>query len=404
MVGKNGNYVDNSQGYCLLNNVAIAAAYALCVYRHRIHRVAIVDFDVHHGNGTEAIVKQLGQEVSEISPRPPMTWVDPETDRDRVFFASVHAFNPDGVPGEDAVYPGSGETGTIGNIINVGLAPSQRRSIIFRNQVESEILPALTEFKPDLILVSAGFDGHARDDIELALWTTEDFVWATEKMVALANKCCDGWIVSVLEGGYNTKGGPLSPLAESVAAHVRTLNYAPRASNPPPHRDTRGATLDEHHEVVAAAASDDALPRLVPDPAPLVRRFPSKKPGGAMVTLRWDKAHHQLEVNGVPAVFREWRSFIEITRARDPAVLRMIRGDAAGDEDDDLAGDAPPEWWETTMKTAFRLTRVEDKSEELPKGIEEEVGLGVGSVFEWPTLEEELKRSLARLARRRRGR
>jgi acetoin utilization deacetylase AcuC-like enzyme len=218
-----------SNGFCLLNNVAIGAAYALCVHRHAINRVAILDFDIHHGNGTEAIVRGLrdpktiqipigftglsGQlEMHSYHP-----WLD-RNDAENVFFASIHRF-------DGRFYPQSGQTGVDHNIVNAGLN-SFSSSADFRKHLSHLILPRLAEFRPDIILISAGFDGHVRDRLASGEWdiTEDDYYWVTEKLVAIANTYCKGRIVSVLEGGYNTKGGWLSPLAQCVASHVRALS------------------------------------------------------------------------------------------------------------------------------------------------------------------------------------
>jgi acetoin utilization deacetylase AcuC-like enzyme len=176
-------------GFCLFNNVAIGAAHAR--QAHGLKRVAVVDFDVHHGNGTQAAFQS-----------------DPS-----VFFASSHEY---------PLYPGTGaedERG-VGNIYNVPLAP-QSGSVEFRRGWERIVLPALEEFDPDMILVSAGFDAHARDPLATLRLEEEDFAWITRKLVDIAGEKCDGRIVSTLEGGYD-----LQALADSVSAHVAELMRA----------------------------------------------------------------------------------------------------------------------------------------------------------------------------------
>ncbi len=173
-------------GFCLFNNVAIAAAHARAA--HQVERVAVIDFDVHHGNGTQAAF-----------------WDDPS-----VLYASSHQF---------PLYPGTGaedERGA-GNIFNLPLAPSSG-SVEFRRGMERMVLPAIEDFAPGLILVSAGFDGHARDPLANLRLETEDFAWITRKLVDLAGEYCDGRLVSTLEGGYD-----LVALAESATAHVTEL-------------------------------------------------------------------------------------------------------------------------------------------------------------------------------------
>lgn len=176
-----------AMGFCLFGNVAIAAKHAL--ERHGLSRVAVVDFDVHHGNGTQDLL-----------------W-----DETRALFVSTHQM---------PLYPGSGaagERGVADNIMNVPLAPGTGGQAM-RDVYSNRILPRLEEFAPDLILISAGFDAHADDPLANLNWTTEDFVWVTRELCAVAAKTCEGRIVSSLEGGYD-----LDALAEAVAAHVTVL-------------------------------------------------------------------------------------------------------------------------------------------------------------------------------------
>ncbi len=174
-------------GFCLFNNVAVAALYARA--RWDIQRVAVVDFDVHHGNGTQA-----------------MFWNDPD-----LFYASSH---------QSPCYPGTGdtsETGVAHNIVNTPLRP-RSGSNEFRAAWADTILPALDRFAPGLLIISAGFDAHRDDPLAQLRLETEDFAWITRELVALADRHCGGRVVSVLEGGYD-----LDALADSVAAHVRVL-------------------------------------------------------------------------------------------------------------------------------------------------------------------------------------
>jgi acetoin utilization deacetylase AcuC-like enzyme len=174
-------------GFCVFNNVAIGALQARAAHGHQ--RVAVVDFDVHHGNGTQA-----------------MFWDDPD-----LFFASTHQM---------PLYPGTGgaeERGAHGNIVNMPLAPLSG-SGEFRAAMSQTILPALRRFAPDFLLISAGFDAHADDPLAGLRFHEDDYAWATEELLAVARESCDGRVVSTLEGGYN-----LAALAASAAAHVGAL-------------------------------------------------------------------------------------------------------------------------------------------------------------------------------------
>ena len=176
-----------AMGFCLFNNVAIAAKHARAV--HPIKRIAVVDFDVHHGNGTQYAFEN-----------------DPE-----LFYASSH---------QSPCYPGTGkdyEHGTDGDLVNVELDPGAG-SAEFRKGWGERIFPALRAFKPELILVSAGFDGHVRDPLAHLRLTEDDFDWVTREIVKIADEFCRGRVVSSLEGGYD-----LHALAASVAVHVRAL-------------------------------------------------------------------------------------------------------------------------------------------------------------------------------------
>jgi acetoin utilization deacetylase AcuC-like enzyme len=174
-------------GFCFFNNVAVAARHARAI--HGADRVAIMDFDVHHGNGTQHIF-----------------WDDPN-----VLYASTH---------EMPHYPGTGAPGERGEhdqIVNAPLRAGDAGDR-FREAVEVVILPRITNFAPDLIIISAGFDAHRRDPLGNINLVEADFVWVTRKLTEIAQKRCGGRIVSVLEGGYD-----LDALARSVAAHVSTL-------------------------------------------------------------------------------------------------------------------------------------------------------------------------------------
>jgi len=174
-------------GFCIFNNVAIAAMHAL--EAHGLARVAVVDFDVHHGNGT--------QTVAEAEPR--------------LLFASTH---------QSPLYPGTGrreETGMAGNVVNAPL-PAGAGGTVWREAMETRLLPALAAFAPDLILVSAGFDAHHADPLAQMALTEADFAWAGIKLRTLARQCCAGKLVSTLEGGYD-----LPALAGSARAYLEAL-------------------------------------------------------------------------------------------------------------------------------------------------------------------------------------
>ena len=175
-----------AMGFCLFNSVAVAAAHALAV--HGLQRVAIVDFDVHHGNGTQDIFRH-----------------DP-----RVLYASSHQM---------PLYPGTGAAGERGdgNIVNAPLAPGAG-STEFRAVWDGTLLPELEMFRPQLLLVSAGFDAHARDPLAQLQLAADDYAWLTRRLCQLADRHAEGRIVSALEGGYD-----LAALRECTAAHVAAL-------------------------------------------------------------------------------------------------------------------------------------------------------------------------------------
>jgi acetoin utilization deacetylase AcuC-like enzyme len=179
--------ITKPMGFCFFDNAAIAARYAQRKYG--IGRAAVVDFDVHHGNGTQDIF-----------------WGDRS-----VMYCSTHQM---------PLFPGTGAIGERGehdNIVNAPLA-SEDGSDKFRAAFDNLILPQLTRFAPELIIISAGFDAHHRDPLASLNLHAEDFAWVTRKLMDVAEATAGGRIVSVLEGGYDLRG-----LQESVAAHVTTL-------------------------------------------------------------------------------------------------------------------------------------------------------------------------------------
>ncbi|MFN3077029.1 MAG: histone deacetylase family protein [Alphaproteobacteria bacterium] len=179
--------IDRAMGFCLFNNIGIGAYHARVA--HGLRRVAVVDFDVHHGNGTQRLF-----------------WDDSE-----MFYASTHQW---------PCYPGSGSGGEKGgshNVVNVPMAPGSG-SDTFRKGVKEKILPVLKAFSPDLIMISAGFDAHRRDPLASLNLVEDDFEWITRELLAIARDHCGNRLVSVLEGGYD-----LTALAASVRVHVRAL-------------------------------------------------------------------------------------------------------------------------------------------------------------------------------------
>ncbi|MCB1309363.1 MAG: histone deacetylase, partial [Leptospiraceae bacterium] len=180
---------DRAMGFCLFNNIAICARY---LRKQGLERIAILDWDVHHGNGTEASF-----------------YDDPH-----VLFISTHQY---------PFYPGTGAAADTGVGAGEGFTlnvPMQAGAdtATYKKAFESLIIPRLNEFAPEIILISAGFDGHQRDPLAMINLDTEFFVWATQKVREVADSHCQGRIISFLEGGYD-----LQALAESVCAHAETL-------------------------------------------------------------------------------------------------------------------------------------------------------------------------------------
>ena len=175
---------ENAMGFCFFNNIAVAAAHA--IKAHGLSRVAIVDFDVHHGNGTEDCFRG----------------------NDQVLMVSMfqHPF-----------YPYSGTEKPAGNMLNVPM-PGGTDGESFRQMVSDQWLPRLREFKPEMLLISAGFDAHYEDDLGGMKLLEKDFMWVTEQLMLVADETAGGRIVSMLEGGY-----VFSALARSVAAHIKVL-------------------------------------------------------------------------------------------------------------------------------------------------------------------------------------
>jgi acetoin utilization deacetylase AcuC-like enzyme len=178
---------DHAMGFCVFNQAAIAALHAR--EAHGLQRIAVIDFDVHHGNGTQNSFE-----------------ADPD-----LFYGSCH---------QSPFYPGTGarnETGVAGNIVNLPLARGSG-SAAFRAAMTGELLPALRRFSPELLLISAGFDAHHLDPLGGLAFTDDDFHWITAELMKAADASASGRVVSILEGGYSLEG-----LASGSAAHVRAL-------------------------------------------------------------------------------------------------------------------------------------------------------------------------------------
>jgi acetoin utilization deacetylase AcuC-like enzyme len=177
---------DRAMGFCLFNNIAVGALRAR--EAHGLQRIAVIDFDVHHGNGTQAAF---------------------EADN-ALFYASTH---------QSPLYPGTGSVGEtgVGNLFNVPLRP-MAGSTQFRAAMSERILPALDAFRPEFVLISAGFDAHRSDPLAQLLLDEEDYTWVTERLIEIADRHASGRLVSALEGGYD-----LPALGASVVAHVRAL-------------------------------------------------------------------------------------------------------------------------------------------------------------------------------------
>ncbi len=178
---------ETQMGFCLFGNVAIAARHAM--QARGLTRVAVVDFDVHHGNGTQDLL-----------------WNEA-----RALFFSSH---------QSPLWPGTGaesETGAYGQVHNIPLEP-RSGSATMRKAYETRVFPLIRDYNPQLILVSAGFDAHLSDPLAELRWSTEDYQWITENLLEIAAECCDGRLVSCLEGGYD-----LTALGEAARAHVKAL-------------------------------------------------------------------------------------------------------------------------------------------------------------------------------------
>ena len=177
----------SAMGFCLFGNIALGVKHALDF--HGLKRVAVIDFDVHHGNGTQEILWNESRCLTFTSQQIPL-------------------------------WPGTGteeEQGSCKNIVNIPLPPRSSGTLM-RQKYEALVFPVLQKFEPELIFISAGFDAHEADPLAELNWSTADFSWLTERLCEIAEECCEGRLVSALEGGYDLKA-----LAESVKAHVTKL-------------------------------------------------------------------------------------------------------------------------------------------------------------------------------------
>ena len=237
------NPVVTSSGFCIVNNVAIGAAYLKNVYRDSIKKIAIVDFDVHHGNGTEEIIQMLNYKKFSksfqyekngfftVEDTKQINWLDFD-DAKNILFISTHIYDK---ANEKKFYPYSGGTETNtdkesplypGGILNIPFGFKNNLPYEYRNVFRAKVIPRLCKFKPDFILISAGFDGHENESINQHHMSLNefDFAFITQQIQFVANKYSEGRVVSVLEGGYNVSTGIISSFAQSALTHARFLN------------------------------------------------------------------------------------------------------------------------------------------------------------------------------------
>ena len=239
------NPVVTSTGFCIVNNVAIGAAYTMNHYRDKIKKIAIFDFDVHHGNGTEEIIQMLNYKTFSksfeyeksgsitIEDTKQINWLDFE-DAKNILFISTHIYDK---ANEKKFYPYSGGTDTNtektsklypGGIFNIPFAFKNNLPYEYRNVIRSKVIPRLYKFKPDIIFISAGFDGHENETINQHHMSLNefDFAFITQQIQLVANRFAEGRVVSVLEGGYNVSTGLISSFAQSTLTHARFLNLS----------------------------------------------------------------------------------------------------------------------------------------------------------------------------------
>ena len=239
------NPVVTSTGFCIVNNVAIGAAYTKNKYKEEIKRIAIFDFDVHHGNGTEEIIQMLNYKkfskkfecnkniTVTIENTKQLNWLDYD-DAKNLLFISTHIYDK---ANEKKFYPYSGGTDTNtgknsnlypGGILNIPFGFRNNLPYEYRNVIRTKVIPRLYKFKPDFIFISAGFDGHENESINQHHMSLNefDFAFITQQIQFVANKFAEGRVVSVLEGGYNVSTGLISSFAQSTFTHARFMNLS----------------------------------------------------------------------------------------------------------------------------------------------------------------------------------
>ena len=237
------NKFNTSNGFCIVNNIAIAAAYTKYRYNELIKKIAIVDIDVHHGNGTQEIVEMLNYKNFtkpfnyekicgvKITEKQNINWLDFD-DAKNVLFISTHIYDKNN-PDKFYPYSGSDENNTKkdsdiypGGIYNIPFEYKENYPYEYRNILRSKIIPRLYKFKPDIIFVSAGFDGHKLENINEnhMLLQENDYGYIAQQLQFVANKFCKGRMIAVLEGGYNINTGVISSFAQSVFNFARFMN------------------------------------------------------------------------------------------------------------------------------------------------------------------------------------
>ena len=232
-----------SSGFCIVNNVSIGAAYTKNKYSNEIKKIAIFDFDVHHGNGTEEIIQMLSgkdfyksfnyDKICSFSTNytQQINWHSFD-DAKNILFISTHIYDENN-PNSFYPYSGGVENNTSkesniypGGIYNIPLEPKKTLSYEYKNILRTKIIPRLYKFQPDIIFLSSGFDGHENETInQNNMFLNEfDYAFLTQQIQFVANKFCKGRLISVLEGGYNINTGIISSFSQSVFTHARSLN------------------------------------------------------------------------------------------------------------------------------------------------------------------------------------